>query len=205
METAVSTVHHNHCASSVALKRLNLLTAAAQTLHLPHCVTDRVQLRSLAAHWKLRPLSCAYSAQRSQLNRPKCSLFGGVQMQRLFSMFFLRIWNTFSFHKHHQCSESKDVVESQRFAQLWYQASGLRYRPIWTVTHESESAVIFFNSNRIPETRTARFNEYAFQKQKWVNEHNQSKLVQVLLSSSKVETPTRCSSFRLIRDWQGSE
>ena len=104
METAVSTVHHNHCASSVALKRLNLLTAAAQTLHLPHCVTDRVQLRSLAAHWKLRPLSFAYSAQRSQLNRPKCSLFGGVQMQRLFSMSFLRIWNTFSFHKHHQCT-----------------------------------------------------------------------------------------------------
>ena len=104
METAVSTVHRNHCASSVALKRLNLLTAAAQTLHLPHCVTDRVQLRSLAAHWKLRPLSFAYSAQRSQLNRPKCSLFGGVQMQRLFSMSFLRIWNTFSFHKHHQCT-----------------------------------------------------------------------------------------------------
>ena len=102
METAVSTVHHNHCASSVALKRLNLLTAAAQTLHLPHCVTDRVQLRSLAAHWKLRPLSFAYSAQRSQLNRPKCSLFGGVQMQRLFSMSFLRIWNTFALYKHHQ-------------------------------------------------------------------------------------------------------
>ena len=91
---------------------------------------------SLAAHSKL---SFAYSAQRSQLNPPKCSLFGGTQMQQLFSKSFLRIWNTFLFHK----DQSKDVVESQRFAQLWYQASGLRYRPIWTVTHESESAVIF--------------------------------------------------------------
>ena len=209
METAVSTVHHNHCASSVALKRLNLLTAAAQTLHLPHCVTDRGCSSEV---WR-RIENCAHLASPillkglswTVLNAPcsaefKCSdCFQCPSCGSETLSHFINIISAL------QCSESKDVVESQRFAQLWYQASGLRYRPIWTVTHESESAVIFFNSNRIPETRTALFNEYAFQKQKWVNEHNQSKLVQVLLSSSKVETPTRCSSFTLIRDWQGSE
>ena len=203
METAVSTVHHNHCASSVALKRLNLLTAAAQTLHLPHCVTDRVQLRSLAAHWKLRPLSFAYSLLKglswTVLNAPcsvefKCS--DCFQCPSCGSETLSHFINIIS-------------AVSQK---MWWKVSALPnydIKPqVWDIGQFGlwiRVSSNFFNSNRIPETRTARFNEYAFQKERWVNEHNQSRLVQVLLSSSKVEKPTRCSSFRLIRDWQGSE
>ena len=104
---------------------------------------------SLAAHSKL---SFAYSAQRSQLNRAKCSLFNRVQMQRLFSKSFLRIWNTFSFHKHHQCTAVQWVKRcGGKSALCPIMISGLRSEISANLDCDTWIRVSsnFFNSNRI--------------------------------------------------------
>ena len=173
---------------------------------MPHCLLNRTSATEVWRwlHWKVHLLSFAYSAQRSLLNRAKWSLFGWVQMQRLFSNTFSRSWNLPQFMK--ISSSKKYVLESQRF---WPIMISSPRSEIWANldcdTCELESAVIFSIQTE-HKTRTACFNEYAFQKEKGANGWNQSSWFKCNFHQLQVffvQVDKKETRVRVRQEWKG--